>query len=68
MSENDTDGFVIAIAFDATCGKAVAQTVKFQFGNVQVFHHFFVITPISSWLGRFCIVGQDKKIIVQHFF
>lgn len=29
MAENDADGFVIAVAFDAACGETVAQSMEF---------------------------------------
>ena len=37
MSENDADGFVVAVALDAACGEAVAQAMKLDDGDVKFF-------------------------------
>ena len=68
MPENDTHGFVVAIAFDTARGETVAQTVKFQFGNVEVLHHFFVIVAIGAWLGWLCIVCENEEVGVHYLF
>ena len=68
MPENDTHGFVVAIAFDTARCETVAQTVKFQFGNVEVLHHFFVIVAIGAWLGWFCIVCEHEEVGVHYLF
>ena len=68
MSENDAHGFVIAITFDTARGETVAQTVEFQFGNVEVLHHFFVIVAVSAWFGWFCVVCENEEVGVHYLF
>ncbi len=37
MTEDDTDGLVIAVALDTTCGKTVAQAVELDDRNAELF-------------------------------
>ena len=48
---------VVAVAFNAACGKAMAQSVIFQPRNVKAFHQPMIIVAIGAWLCRFLLVG-----------
>ena len=38
VAQEDADGLVVAFAFDAACGEAVAQTMELELRHVQVIH------------------------------
>ena len=54
MAKEHTDGLVVAFAFDAARGEAVAETMEAHFGQPQFFLEFIEVAPICP---GFCGFG-----------
>lgn len=68
MTKQYTYGLVVAVALNATSGKAVAQSMIFQTWNVKTLHQPMIVVAVSPWLCRFLLIGQHIEIIVYHLF
>ena len=68
MTEQYAYGLVVAVAFNAACGKAVAESVVFQPRNVKAFHQPMIVVAVGAWLCRFLLVGQYIEVCVYHLF
>ena len=65
MAENDADGLVVAVAFDAAGGEAVAQSVEFQRRYAELFHQFYVVVAVSSRFNGLRFVAYDVVVVVD---
>ena len=52
MTEQYTYSLVVAVAFNAACGKAVAQSVVFQPRYVETLHKSMIVVAVGAWLCR----------------
>ena len=68
MTEQYAYGLVVAVAFNAACGKAVAESVVFQPWNVKVFHQPIVVVAVSAWFSGLHFVGQHIVVWGHHLF
>ena len=62
VAEEDADGFVVAFAFNAAGGKAVAQAVETHLGKSQFALEFVEVASVSpgfSWIGG---IGKDIEV------
>lgn len=66
MAENDADGLVVAVAFDAAGGEAVAQSVEFQRRYAELFHQFYVVVAVSSRFNGLRFVAYDVVVVVDY--
>ena len=67
VSEDDADGFIIAVALDATCGEAVSQSMKFDHWDVELLEQAVVVVAVGSWLSRLFIISQNKERFINNF-
>lgn len=66
MAEYDADGFVIAVAFDATGGETVAQSVKFKRRYAELFHQLHVVVAVGPWFNGLRLVAYDVVVVVDN--
>ena len=50
MTEQYAYSLVVAVAFNAACGKAVAESVIFQPRNVKTLHQPMIVVAVGAWL------------------
>ena len=50
MTEQYAYCLVVAVAFNAACGKAMAQSVVFQSRYVETLHKSMIIVAVGAWL------------------
>lgn len=48
MAEEGADGLVVATAFDAAGGEAVAQAVELEGGHVELLEELFVVVAVCA--------------------
>lgn len=68
MTEQYAYCLVVAVAFNAACGKAVAESVVFQPRNVKAFHQTVIVVAVSTRLSRLLLIGQYIEVCVYHLF
>ena len=68
MSQEHAHGFIIAIAFNATGGEAVTESMILQARNIEPFHQSMVIIAVGSGFCGFLVVRQYIKVVVHHPF
>ena len=68
MTVQYTYGLVVAVAFNATCRKAVTQSVIFQPRNAETLHQPVIVVAIGAWLRRLLLIGQYIEACVHHLF
>ena len=68
MTEQYAYGLVVAVAFNAACRKAMAQSVVFQPRNVKAFHQPMIIVAIGAWFCWLFFIGQHIEVCVYHLF
>ena len=68
MTEQYAYCLVVAVAFNAACGKAVAQSVVFQPRNIKTRHPPMIIVAVGAWLGRLLLVCKYIEVCVYHLF
>lgn len=66
MTEDDADGLVVAVAFDAAGSEAVAQTVEFQRRYAELFHQLHVVVAVGTRLNGLRLVAYDVVVAVDH--
>ena len=66
MRRIDADGLVVAVAFDAACGEAVAQPVEFQRRYAEPFHQLHVVVAVCTRLNGLRLVAYDVVVAVDH--
>ncbi len=66
VAKEHAHGLVVAVALDAACGEAVAQSVVLQPGEAEPGHQPVVIVAVSARFGRRRLVGQDIVVGVDH--
>lgn len=64
MTEQYTYCLVVAVAFNAACGKAVAQSVVFQPRYVETLHKSMIIVAVGAWLCWLSFIGQHIEVCV----
>ena len=57
MTEQYTYSLVVAVAFNAACGKAVAQSVVFRPRYVETRHKSMIVVAVGAWLCRLFLIG-----------
>ena len=62
MPEQDAHRLIVASAFDASGGKAVAEPVKLEAGEIKLVDQRIVIRAIDAWLGRLGVVGEHIEV------
>ena len=68
MSEDDADSLVVAVAFYAARGEAVAQPVEFQRRYAERFHQLHIVVSVGSRLYRLRFVAYHVVVAVDHLF
>ena len=68
VTQQYADSFIVASGFNATGGKAMAQAVIFQFGDIKFRHQVVVIIAVCAWLGRTLIIGKHIEIVIDYLF
>ena len=64
MTEQYTYSLIVAVAFNAACGKAVAQSVVFQPRYVETLHKSMIVVAVGAWLCRLFFIGQHIEVCV----
>ena len=52
MAEEDADGLVVAAAFYAAGGEAVAEAMELEVGHAELLHEAFVVVAVCARLDR----------------
>ena len=68
MTENDADGLVVAVAFDAACGETMSKSVEFQRRYAKLLHQPHVIVAVGARLNGVRLVVYDVIVAVDHLF
>lgn len=68
MTEQYAYCLVVAVAFNAACRKAVAQSVIFQPRYVETRHQPMVIVAVGTRLCGLFFIGQHIEVCVYHLF
>ena len=66
MTENDADGFVVAVAFYAAGCETVAQSVEFQRRDTKLFHQLHVVVAVGMRLNGLRLVTYYVVFAVAH--
>ena len=61
VTEDDADGFIIAVALDAACGEAVSQSMKFDHWDAELLEQAIVVVAVGSWLSGLFVISQNKE-------
>jgi len=51
VAEEHANGFVVAFAFDAAGGEAVAESVEAHFGKAELLLEFVEVAAVCAWLS-----------------
>ena len=66
VAEDDADGLVIAVAFDAAGGEAVTQPVEFQRRYAELFHQLHIVVAVGARLYGLRFVAYDVVVAVDN--
>ena len=68
VAEEDADGFVVAFAFNAAGGKAVAEAVETHLGKAQFFLELVEVASVSPGFGWIGSIGKDVEVPTYDLF
>ena len=66
MAEDDADGLVVAVAFDAACGETMAKSVEFQRRYAELFHQLHIVVAVGARLYGLRFVAYDVVVAVDN--
>ena len=66
MAEDDTDGLVVAVAFDTACGETMSEPVEFQRRYAKLFHQLHIVVAVGARFNWLRFVAYDVVVAVDN--